>query len=289
MADTLGMSELRGLDVDTLAKGYADKEFLFKNFLTVFPTSAREIRWYRKTSGVLDSTDTTGITASQIVGSAFGTLPPIAEQSATRLTSYVKHFAIESPWFTYADIRDSDLDMLAINVRDLTRAVQNQIDYRIFDVLSGTLALSGSAAGTGGWGKVSDCNPVRDLLSGSTQIELQNYNTSNLVVLMNPQQKQELLDWIIGTKGSSVPSFASEKVQSGVIMNIVGQRVVVSPNVTQGIVMQIVPQRAATWKTFTPISAITKEEPGVGVKVRVWEDGEIIVTDNYAGYVLKGA
>src|SRR3990167_6486447 len=106
MPDTVGMLDLRGLDVDKLAKGFADEEFVFKNLLTVTPTSAREIRWYQKTSGVLDSTDTTGITASQIVGSAFGTLPPIAEQSWTRQTSYVKHFAVESPWFSYADVRD---------------------------------------------------------------------------------------------------------------------------------------------------------------------------------------
>src|SRR3990167_7885951 len=135
MPDTLGMADLRGMDVDKLAKGFADVDFVFKNFLTVTPTSAREIRWYRKTSGVLGSTDTTGITGSQIVGNAFGTLPPIAEQSVTRLTSYIKHFAIESPWFSYADIQDSDLDMLAINIRDLTRAVENQVDYRIFDVI----------------------------------------------------------------------------------------------------------------------------------------------------------
>lgn len=285
MADTLGQADLRGLDVDKLAKGYADSMFIFKNYLNVSPTTAREIRWYRKTAGVLDSTDTTGITASQIVGQAFGTIPPIAEQSAVRLTSYIKHFAIESPWFTYADIRDSDLDMLAINVRDLTRAVENQVDYRIFDVLSGSVALSGSA--TGVWNAATG-NPIRDLLSGSTQIELYNYETGNLVVLMHPKQKQDLLDYIITTKGSGIPSFSSEKVQSGVLMSIVGQRIVVSPNVTQGIVMQLIPQRTATWKSFTPITAITKDEPGVGVKVRVWEDGEVIVTDPYSAFMTTG-
>src|SRR3990167_3889270 len=286
MPDTLGMADLRGLDVDKLAKGFADQPFIFKNFLTVTPTSAREIRWYRKTSGVLDSTDTSGITASQIVGNAFGTLPPIAEQSATRFTSYVKHFAIESPWFTYADIRDTDPDMMAINVRDLTRAVENQIDYRIFDVLSGTVALSGAAAGTG-WDDGTNGNPILDLLSGATEIANNNYDISNLVVLMNPNEYKNLLNFIISTKGSSIPSFASQRVADGTLMTNVGQRVVVSTNATIGHPLIIVPQRAATWKTFTPITAVTKEEPGVGVKVRVWEDGEVIVTDPNAAYLLK--
>lgn len=287
MADTLGQADLRGLNVDKLVKGFADQMFVFKKYFANSSTSAREIRWYRKTSGVLDSTDTTGITTTKIIN-AFGTLPPIAEQSATRHTSYVKHFSIESPWFTYADIRDTDPDMLAINIRDLTRAVQNQVDYRIFDVLSGAVELSGSAAGTG-WSDASNGNPILDLLSGSTEIEKANYDVSNLVVLMHPNQKRDMLNYIISTKGSSIPNFSSQKVKDGALMSIVGQRVVVSPNVTSGVVMQIIPQKAGTWKSFTPISSVVKEEPGVGKKVRIWEDGEIIITDPSAAFMTTGA
>ena len=286
MADTLGMAELRGIDINKLAKGYADQPFIFRKLLNVSSTKNREIRWYKKTSGVLTGVTTTGITSSPIKN-AFGTLPPVTEQSATRMTSYIQHFSVESPWISYADIRDCDLDMISINVRDLTRAVQNQEDYRIFDVMSGSLPLSGSAAAD--WGTFGSCNPIRDLLSGATQIELQNYSTANLVVLMNPTQKQQMLDWIINTKGSSVPSFSSRKVEDGVLMEIVGQRVIVSNNVTAGFVMQVVPKIVGTWKEFEPISAVKKEEPGIGVKIRVWEDGEVIITDPYAAFLTKGA
>ena len=288
MPDTVGQQDLRGLDIDKLAKGYADQDFVFKNFLTVTPTSAREIRWYRKTSGVPDTTDTSGITASQIPGVAWGALPPIVEQSATRLSTQVRHYAVQSPWMSYADIRDSDLDMLAINVRDLTRAVANQVDYRIFDVLSGSVALSGAAAGTG-WDDASNGNPINDLLSGATQIALQNYNISDLVVLLNPRQYQTLLNYLIVTKGSSIPSFSSGLAQNGVLMNVVGQKIVVSPNVTSGIVLQLVPQRTATWKQFTPITANVETKPGIGSQITVWEDGEIFVTDPNAGFMTTGA
>ena len=288
MADKSGQALIRGIDIDKLAKGFADEEFIFKQFLTVTPTSAREIRWYQKPSGVLDSTDTTGITASQIANTSHLALPTVVEQSWTRLTSYVKKYFVESPWISFEDIRDSDPDILATNIRDLTRAVASQVDARIYAALSGSLYLSGSAAGSG-WSDGTNGNPIVDLLSGSMLIRMQNYDVSSLVVLMHPTDYKNLLNYIITVKGSSIPAFASQKAENGVLMQVVGQRIVVSNNCTIGHPVQIVPQRAATWKTFTPITAQTKEEVGIGMKIRVWETGEVILTDPNAGSVIKGA
>jgi len=287
MADTSGMSEIRGIDIDKLAKGFADEEFVFKQFLTVTPTSAREIRWYQKTTGVLDSTDTTGITASQIANTSHLSLPTVVEQSWTRRTSYVRKYFVESPWMSYEDLSDCDPDILATNVRDLTRAVANQVDSRIYSILSTQLPLSGSAAG-GGWDDGTNGNPIADLLSGSANIRAQGYDISNLVLLVKPSDYKNLLNWLIAVKGSSIPAFASQKVENGVLMNIVGNKVVVSNNCSGGYAVQIVPQRVATWKTFTPITAQTKDEVGIGKKIRVWEEGEMLLTDPYAGHITWG-
>ena len=286
MATTSGQANIRGIDVDKLAKGFAEEENVFKNFLTISSTGAREMRWYQKTAGFLDSTDTTGITASQIYNVAPGALPEVVEASWSRMTSYVKKYFVESPWLTFEDIADSDIDVLATNVRDLTRAVARQVDYRIFDVLSGSCLLSGSA--TAGWSVVASCNPILDLLSGSVEIRKQSYDISNLVVLMHPNEYKGLMNYIITTKGSSIPAFSSSKVESGVLLQILGQRIVVSANATAGLVLQIVPQRAATWKTFTPITAQTKDEIGIGTKIRVWEEGEVEFTDPNAVFLTKG-
>lgn len=287
MADTSGMSEIRGIDIDKLAKGFADEEFVFKQFLTVTPTSAREIRWYQKTTGVLDSVDTTGITASQIANTSHLSLPTVVEQSWTRRTSYVRKYFVESPWMSYEDLSDCDPDILATNVRDLTRAVANQVDSRIYSILSTQLPLSGSAAG-GGWDDGTNGNPIADLLSGSANIRAQGYDISNLVLLVKPSDYKNLLNWLIAVKGSSIPAFASQKVENGVLMNIVGNKVVVSNNCSGGYAIQIVPQRIATWKTFTPITAQTKDEVGIGKKIRVWEEGEMLLTDPYAGHITWG-
>ena len=127
MPDTSGQAEIRGISVDKLAKGFADEENVFKRVCTVAKTSAREIRFYRKTAGFLDSTDTTGITASQIANVAPGARPVVVEQSWTRVTSYVRKYFVESPWLSEEDIKDSDIDILATNVRDLVRAVERQV------------------------------------------------------------------------------------------------------------------------------------------------------------------
>jgi len=281
-----GQAIIRGIDIDKLAKGYADEEFIFRQFLTVTPTSAREIRWYKKTAGILDSTDTTGITGSQLANTAALALPEVIEDSWTRATSYVRKFFVESPWISYEDISDTDPDILATNVRDLTRSIANQIDKHIYTSLSGGIMLSGTGMGTG-WDDTTNGDPILDLLSGAMAIRSQSYDVGNLVVLMSPTAYKHLLRYIITTKGSSIPAFASQTAQTGVLTSVVGQRIVVSNNCTDNWVVQIVPQRVATWKTFVPITAQTKDEVGIGVKIRVWEEGEFLLTDPYAGHVIS--
>src|SRR3990167_71100 len=284
MPDSLGMADVRGLDIDRALKGFADESFIFKDFLTVTPTANREIRWWRKTSGVLDSTDTTGITASQI-RNAFGTLPPIVEQTATRLTSQVQHFSAQTPLFSYADIRDSDPDMFAANLRDLKRAIENQIDFRILDTLSGSVLLSGGAMGTG-WDDTSAGNPFMDLLSGAMEIRKQGYDISNVVAWIHPNDFKAAIDYFVTTKGSSIPQFASGVVQDGVITRVANVRIVVSNNFTEKQVLMLVPQRAATWKQFTPLTAVTIEDPLLGARLRAAEDGEVIFTDPNAACLI---
>ncbi len=275
------------MEIDKLAKGFADEENIFKQFLTVTPTAAREIRWYQKTAGFPDTTDTTGITASQIYNAPQLGVPPIVKVNWTRVTSYVKEFIAESEWISEQDIKDSDPDIFATSVRDIVRAVENQVDRRIYAMLSGSFALSGNAAGTG-WGDATNGNPILDLLSGSALIRGQSYDTSNLVAIMNQAQTKSLLNYLITTKGSSVPNFSSDLVKTGVLLRLLNFRIVESANADASTVIAFVPQRAATWKTFTPTQSAIIDNPLIGKKIRVKEEGEILVTDINAGFAIRG-
>ena len=289
MADSSGQAEIRGIDIDKLAKGFADEASLLKQFVTKSSTKAREIRWYQKTSGFLDSTDTTAITLSQIANVSERSLPVVVEQSWTRNTSYVKKFFVESPTISDEDIKDSDIDILATNVRDLVRAVANQVDIRIYSVIIEAAAATPTtpnptntlttAAVADGWDDAVTGNPIKDIMTGNRKIRAQGYDTSSIVLYINPIEHENLLNYLINVKGSSIPSFSSEKVKSGVLMELLGNRVVVSQNATTDYALQFIPQRSATWKSFMPITSVVMSDPGVGKKIRVWEEGECLLTD----------
>jgi len=287
MADTSGQAEIRGIDIDKLAKGFADEETIFKKFVTVTPTSAREIRWYSKTSGFLTAT-----APADIANVAFGAQPFVLEQSWTRTTSYVRKYFVESPILSDEDIRDSDIDILATNVRDLTRAVEYKVDGRIWDILSDNrtgvtninwLTCSGAWSGDG-----TTANPIQDIMNAKQKIRADGYNPENGILALNSISHKNLLSWLINIKGSSIPAFASAKLETGVVMEILGLRVTVSENVTSNFGLVGDAKTACTWKQFTPITAVSVVEPLIGTKIRIAEEGEAILHDGNALCLLSG-
>lgn len=296
MADETSQAEIRGIDIDKLAKGFADEALVLKRYVRVAKTSAREIRWYSKTAGFLDSTDTTGITGSQIANTSFKSRPVVVEQSWTRNTSYVRKYFVESPWISEEDIKDSDPDVLATNVRDLVKAVANQVDTRIYNIVADDADGSGNPGGDGnvqtgaavadGWDDAATGDPIEDIMAGKAAIRDFRYDPEGAILYMDQTDHKNLLTWLISVKGSSIPQFASQKVEEGVVMEILGCKVVVSKNATTDYVVMFLPQVSATWKQFMPIKSVVLKDPGIGRKIRVWEEGEAILTDPKSVYVI---
>ena len=295
MADTSGMADIRGLDIQKLAISYAEEASIFKSLINVSNTSAREIRWYRKTAGILDSTDTTGITASQIANVAFGARPVIVEQSWTRYTSYVRKYFVESPTIAQEDIDDCDVDILAQNLKDLVIAVEYQVDQRIWNVMTESQSttnqtiLSGSTAAAWDTASWTGVKVVDDIMTAVYQIR----NNSGFdpikeggVLLLNPKDHKNMLSFLIDSKGSSIPAWSSEKIGEGKIQTLLGLRVIVSNNVTADFACIAIPKMAVTWKQFVPISTAVITDEGIGKKIRVWEEGEVILNRPKCVYLL---
>ena len=296
MADKSGQALIRGLDIDKVAKGFADEANVFKKYVMMSKTKAREIRWYQKTSGFLDTNTTTGVTKSWINPVAERARPAVMEQSWTRNTSYVKKFFVESPTISVEDIKDSDVDILATNVRDIVRGVARKVDLRIFSVLNEAAAATptvpnptnvNTAAATGtGWDDGTNGNPILDILTGKQKIRAAGYDPEGCIISMNSIDHKNLINWLITTKGSSIPQYSSKQVMKGVVMELLGCNVVVSENQTADYVTMWVPMRAATWKSFMPLTSVVVDDPGIGKKIRCWEEGECLLTDPLAVHVI---
>lgn len=288
MADTSGQADIRGLDIQKLVVGFADEENVFKGLINVSSTGAREIRWYQKTAGFLDSTDTTGITASQIANTSSKSRPVVVEQSWTRNTSYIRKYFVESPLISEEDIKDTDVDILATNIRDLVRAVARQVDARIYEVVSDTQGTGGNVnttAATGtGWDDGTNGNPLLDIMVAKRKIRQQGYNPEGATLAMDSLAHQQLLNYLITTKGSSIPQFSSEKVRNGRVMELLGVSIVVSENVVTDSVTMFV-KSSATWKQFMPITSAVITDEGIGKKIRVWEEGECILQEPLSVHV----
>jgi len=286
---TSGESTIRGLNIDKLAKGFADEELVLQRFVQNASTDAREIRWYQKTAGFLSGTTTDGMTSELIDNVAERARPSVVEQSWTRQTSYVRKYFVESPMISQEDIKDTDIDILATNVRDLVRAVKKRVDVRIYNVLTESLSPSNiettAASGTG-WDDATNADPVLDIMNGNQKIRSNSYDTSGMVLYINPIEHKNLIHYLISNKGSSIPNFSSEKVKTGVVMEVLGNNVVVSENATTDYALQFVPQRACTWKSFMGITTAMVDEPGIGKKIRVWEEGEALLTDPKAVHLI---
>ncbi len=299
--DGAAEKDIRGIDIDKLAKGFGSLVPTFKNYVQKSTTKARELRWYRKGLSLttamnpLDTLTTQGVTGSMMANTAFKARPFVVEEKWERQESHIKKFFVESPLISMEDIKDSDVDVLAGNVRELVKAVHFKIDRRIYDVLteatvSGTPNPSNvnTTASVDGWQATATCNPILDLLNAKMELSDSGYDPEGAYCLMTPLEHKSLLNFLISVKGSSIPPFATEKVKSGVVMELLGLNIVVSPNATDDWVITFL-KTAAVYKQFMPLTSVVMNEPGIGTKIRVWEEGEAILTDPRAVHILSDA
>ena len=285
MADTSSMAEIRGIYISKLVEGFAEEGIILKNYCRVIPTSAREIRWYSKTAGFLTGPTSTDITTTLIANTSSKSLPVAIEPSYTRTTSYVKKYFASSPMLSIEDIKDCDPDVWGDMLKDTVRAVNYQVDQRIQTVM--TAAGCGTAAAVDEWDVDATCDPITDVLLGLESIRSYGYEINNVVLYLNPLEYKNLIRWLINVKGSSIPNFSSDKVESGKMMEFLGCKVVVSENATSDQATMFVPNKAVIWKEFMPITSAVVDDAGIGKTVRVWCEGEAIRPNPYAVYKIS--
>lgn len=272
MADSAGQAEIRGLNIQKVAVAYLDQALVFRQFLRQTTTSAREIRWYQKTAGPLTPTSPATLKVAE------GALPSILRSSATRNTSYVIAYKVDSDMISYEDLSDNDINIWDMNLRDLTQSIAYQMDLDIWNVLTEnqTAVNINSVTTTAAWDTASytNVNIVDDLMEAKQDIYVNSgFSAEGAILAVNSQDMRAIMNWFVDGIGTKVPQFASGKVVSGQITEIAGLRVVISENVTADKAAVFLPDVAATWYSFKPLQTAFIDEPLVGRKMRLAEEG----------------
>jgi hypothetical protein len=276
MADKAGQADIRGINIDTITKEYLNEALILKTLVTTTSTSAREIRWYQKTSGYLTATSPTAIGPV-----AEGARPFVLESSWTRQTSYVKKYFLESPWITMEDESDSDVKVFMDNSKDIAEAIANKIDSDIWDVVSEsrTVVNINSVTSTAAWDAASGQDPWEDICEAKQKIrEETKRKLREGVLLVSAKGEKDLLVWLVSTKGASIPNFSSSLVGNGSLMTLGDLRVVVSENVTADYALVGDLSQACEYKEFMPLTTRIIVEEGIGKKIRSWTHGVAILT-----------
>ena len=280
MGNTVEMQDIRGLDIDKLAKGFAEETYVFKADCQVSKMSGDSVRWFQKTAGTLTATAPSTITDVSPLST-----PATLGVSWTRNTSYKKKFFVEG-FISMEDIEDADVGALATTIRDLTISVTSAVDAHIWDIMSESQSPSDiqsfatTAVGGDQWDALNyAADIIKDLMRAKRMIKAYRYNPEGASLYLDPVGYESLVNWLISGKGSSIPGFSSEKIKSGVVMSILGLNVKVSNNVTTDFALVVVPKRATTYKERHGVTAKVIKDEMIGSNIRVMSSGVAYNTD----------
>ena len=275
MVETAGQALIRDIDITKGAMAEFEEALIFKSLISSAPTKSREIKYWVKTSGYLTLT-----APAKLSNIAPGARPFVAETSWTPTTVYSIKYMLDSPMINMEDESDSEVQVFRDNAKDVVEAIANDVDGDIWDVITENQSadLINAVAANAPWAAASGQDPFEDIMQSKMEIRQQTKRSiRNGVLLLNAQGEKDLLVWLVSTKGSSVPNFASEKVGTGTIDNFAGLKVVVSENVTATFAFVGDLKQAAEYRTFKPLQTWIISEEGIGRKIRVSMNGKAIL------------
>jgi len=275
MVETSGQALIRGVDIQKGAIAEFEEALIIRSLISSKPTKAREIKFWQKTTGYLTLT-----APAKISNIAPGARPFVAETSWTPVTKYSIKYMLDSPMINMEDESDAEVSVFRDNAKDNSEAIANDVDGDVWNVISENQAASNinSVTTQAAWDAASGQDPFLDIMASKTVIRQQTKRSiRNGILLMNAKAEQDLLVWLVSTKGSSVPNFASEKVGTGTIDKFAGLQVVVSETITTDFGMVADLKQAATYREFKPFTTVIIDEPLIGRKIRSSTNGVAIL------------
>jgi hypothetical protein len=281
MADTIGMADIRGQNIDKAVKGFALQEFKLKQVCLVQSSSNWKETYYKETKTELTAAGNDFSVKGVGRLSAFPNLEP----SWTQASSYHLKHAGEAV-ISWEDATTSAIDVMGRTLLRVARAVAYSVDNAIYDVITADGSVNTLAA-SDNWDSATVANrdPIGDILHGIEYITVDNYDVlANGYLLVNPENYTNI---IMNAKVMQNPTFkAADVVKNGVVGGVCGLKIIVSNSVDADEACIIKGQEAVTYKEAAPLTTATIIDEGISYKIRAWEIGITQVTNPEAIHII---
>lgn len=265
--------DLRSKYVDSFIRGFALRNYRFKDVLRTQPFGSGSIEFFRE-----EPKDLTAGRNRDIKDIPRGAAFPQAVVKWEMLEVYIKKFGLEES-LAWEDIDDSKIDVDNRTLIRIGRGVVKAVDGAIRDkiVTDGGIQTFGATAG---WDDQASRQIIDDLERAEQQIAEFDYDTSNLWVYITPKAKRYVIDFLL-ENGNKLSNLTDDKIQSrnGKIGTIGNKTFIVSNNVQASECIVAVPKVGGDWLERVPLTTFYREEPGKDVLIRAWERGETKITD----------
>ena len=282
MADTVGMQDIRGENVDRAVKGFALQQYKMKQVCLNQSSNNWKETFYKESSAELSGM---GIRQGKLKSVSRLSAFPYVEPSWTETSSRHQKHAAEGV-VSWEDAKTDAIDVMARTLLRVSRAIAKSVDDAIYAVLTGDPDVN-TAAAVANWddATVANRDPILDILTGIQYMFVDNYDAlSNGYLLLNPYDYTQLLN---NSKVINNPSFkTADVVSNGVVGRICGLKIIVSNSVDSDEAMLIIGQLAATWKSVQSLTTKTILDPGIKYTIRAWEVGITMVTNPQAIHVI---
>jgi len=291
MADSRGMQDIFGLDIDKFVQGV--EKFTY-NFLEEFQKVS--MKGDQKRFWTKDPVRIAAATAPSATKNVSPGSRPMTQEVSWSVTNvYVKKYFVEG-FLDEEDISDAEIDTYGTTLRDLTERIVRDRDIDLYSIMTEGLAPTGLGAGgvqtfattaVGGdqWDAANyAADIIQDFNRAIRLIQAAGFK-DKIRAIMDPVAYESMVNWLISGKGSSIPGFSSEKIKSGVVMELLNVSIKVSTEATTDYVLFTIGPRAQSYAEAEALRGNTEIDPGIGRNIRVWTRG-IGYRTNPTGNVL---
>lgn len=263
-------AEQRYENIDRAVKAVAALDYTLKTLCTIDSSSAWTETYFQETN----DDETNGGTGSNIRQVMPFSPFPFFDVTETKVQTVIQKYAGESIISIEAE-QSATIPMLARKIYRLTQKITYQVDAAIQAVMSASYGNTLAITAGHEWDSATVANrdPVYDILRAVQLLRADGINAldGNGYLVVNGTDYTNIVS---NSKFTNNPSYkTADVISNGVVGQICGLKVMISETVTADSAFVVAGQKALTWKSASPLTTKTVEDPGKSTTIRAWERG----------------